>query len=435
MEQSLHLLIVDRQRRNTLVTWHGSRWLLPIVRMPERVRAGPVLLRWAAERGITGHIVGQWLGRAAPEHDAIDWLVVMDAADDRVTAPANLRWTPVAELRSATSCVGYQRWAATSVLATSDLPATLGPFGTMTWMQDVNAWVDDVLGSMHRGTDDAVVPYRTTAYEVVLGLRTTRGVAYFKGLSSDRASEARMSTQLAAMAADVFPRTIALSRRPDGSVWWLMEACPGSTLAAVATRASAARAAAAYARVQQQTVRAIEQGHLTDLAPLDLGPMAIWAADLFDRTDERSHVRCAEVIERSCERVRTARVPNSWITADIDPTNILVHGDEMRFIDLDDSALGPAPIAMATFAMRMKRLAVSCSSDLYRSYERAWKPPLVMHERWRDFEIVSTLADCCLAWTRVVVKTERQEIHGCLGLARDALARRLARVVAARDAA
>jgi hypothetical protein len=434
MEQSLHLLIVDRRRRNALVTWHGSRWLLPIVRMPERVRAGPVLLGWAAEHGITGQIVGQWVGRAAPENDAIDWLAVMDAASERLTAPQNLRWTPLVELRSAASCVDYQRWAAASVLATSKLPATLGPFGTMTWMRDVKTWVDDVVGSLHGSTDDGV-PYRTTAYDVVLGLRTARGPVYFKGLSTDRAPEARISAQLAEMAADAFPRTIAVSKRPDGSVWWLIEACPGSPLAAGATCASAARVSAAYAGVQQQTVRAIEEGGFADLAPLDLTPMAIWASDLIDRLDERPHVPFAAVIERSCECVRAARVPHSWIAGDIDPTNVLMHGDEVRFIDLDDSALGPAPIAMATFATRIKRLGISCGSDLYRSYERAWKPQLVMRDLWRDFEIVSTLVDCHLAWKRVVVKTERQEIHGCLGLAQDTLARRLARVVAAHAAA
>jgi len=283
----------------------------------------------------------------------------------------------------------------------------------------------------HSGTDD-VVPYRTTAYDVVLGLRTARGLAYFKGVSADRAPEVRMSAQLAEMTADAFPRTIAVSKRPDGSFWWLMEACPGSPLAAGATCASAGRVAAAYADIQQQVMRAIEAGGFADLAPLDLAQMAAWAVDLLDRTDERpQRVVCAEAIKRACERVGATCVPRSWICADLDPTNVLLHGDEVRFIDADDSALGPAPIAMAAFATRIKRLGISCGSDLYRSYERAWKPQLVMRDLWRDFEIVSTLVDCYLAWNKVVVKTERQEIHGCLGLARDAIARRLARVVAA----
>jgi len=325
----------------------------------------------------------------------------------------------------------YQRWAVANVLSTSGLPAALGPFGTMTWLRDVQAWVDDVVGASHGGMDD-VVPYRTTAYDVVLGLRTARGLVYFKGLSADRAPEARMSAQLAEMAADAFPRTIAVSKRPDGSVWWLMEACPGSPLAAGATCASAARVGAAYAGVQQQTVRAIEEGGFADLAPLDLAPMAAWAVDLLERTDEEplQPVVCAAAIKRACERVSATCVPRSWICADLDPTNVLLHGDEVRFIDLDDSALGPAPIAIATFATRIKRLGISCGSDLYRSYERAWKPQLAMRDLWRDFEIGSTLVDCHLAWKRVVVKTERQEIQGCLGLARDTLARRLARIVA-----
>jgi hypothetical protein len=432
MEQSLHLLIVDRQRGAALASWHGSRWLLPIVRLPERVRAGPLLLRWAGERGITGQILGQWLGRAAPDNDAIDWLAVMDASGDRLTAPgADLQLTRLAELTSAAACVDYQRWATVRALSTSDLPATPGPFGTMNWFRDVQVWVGDVAGVL-RDVPDAVVPFRTTAYEVVLGLHTTRGLLYFKGLTSDRTSEPELSAQLARIAPAAFPQTVALAKRSDGTAWWLTEACPGSPLGASASRRSVARVAAAHARVQQTSVRAIETGQLGALAPLALAPMAAWARDLLDRQDEkRQPVPGADVVDRACERVGTARVPHGWVAADFDPANVIVHGNDVRFIDLDDSVLGPAPIAIATFAMRMKRRGLEFGGDLYRSYERAWKPQLFIADRWRDFEIVSTLTDCYLGWKRVVEKTERQEIQGCLGLACAALARRLARGVAA----
>jgi hypothetical protein len=434
MQQSLHLLVVDLERREAVAARYGGKWILPILRTPERARAGPLLLEWASQHGIAGLVAGQWLGCVAPSSDTVDWLAVVDArAKDPAGGAASLEWRSLASLAASTAWLTYQQWAIGRVLSTSDLPAVVGPFGTMTWTRDVQGWVEEVTGPLPSGTLDAVVPHRVTAYEVVLEFRTTRGPVYFKGLSSDRAFEARLAAKLADIAPKSFARTLALSTRPDRTVWWLMEACPGSTLAACLTCARAAHVAAAYAHIQQRTMNVVEDGRLGGLVRLELSPMAAWAAALLRETGQQGPSdQCAAAvaaIDDACERASHADVPHSWMSADFDPTNVLIDGDDVRFIDLDDCALGPAPIAVSTFAKRITRLEISCGHELYGNYERAWNPALNVHGRWRDFETVATLVECYHAWGRVKMKTEREEIHGALEPARVALARRLARAV------
>src|SRR5437868_12343752 len=93
MLQTLHLLIVDEERGGALLTRYGRRWLMPVVCLPERVRPGPALLQWAAARGLSARFVGQWLGRAAPDGKAIDWLAVLASSAERaIVSAAGLEW-------------------------------------------------------------------------------------------------------------------------------------------------------------------------------------------------------------------------------------------------------------------------------------------------------------------------------------------------------
>src|SRR5689334_14309184 len=99
MNQSLHVLIVDRERGTALVTRHCGRWLLPIVRSPERLRAGPLVLQWMADRGLRGRVVGQWVGRHSENGDSMDWLIVVDGvADDTAAVETPLCRLPIESL-------------------------------------------------------------------------------------------------------------------------------------------------------------------------------------------------------------------------------------------------------------------------------------------------------------------------------------------------
>ena len=435
MRQSLHLLIVDRGRGEALVTWHGARWLLPILSVPERVRAGPLVLQWAAERRIPGQVIGQWLGRMAQTSDAVDWLTVfLASSQDKRAATSvlsNLHWVPLASLKLSTSWLAYQQWALARALSTAALPQVPGPFGTTTWIDEIQTWLDEVLHPRRARTSETIVPYRITAYEVVLQLRRADRFLYFKGFSPDKAAEAMIASNLSEIAPDSFPRTVALERKPDGTCWWLIEPCAGSVLARDLTCERAVRVIAEYARVQRRVTNYLRHGHQPlPLPTLELSPMASWGTELLRETGEREE--CAwrrDAIQVACERVREADVPHSCVSADLDPANVIVDSDDVRFIDLDDCVLGPAPIAAATFARRTKRLGLSCGNGLYRSYVEAWEPPIEMHDRWCDFDVVSILVECYLSWKRVVIKTGRGEIVDLLEPARGKLVQRLTEAV------
>src|SRR2546425_11480865 len=107
MRQYLHLLVVDRRRRTALTAVYGARWLLPMVSGAERARAAPLALGWAADHGVTGDVVGQWLGRVTPDGAAVDWLIVI-VSDEARSALPGASWTPLGVLRSSPSLLDYQ---------------------------------------------------------------------------------------------------------------------------------------------------------------------------------------------------------------------------------------------------------------------------------------------------------------------------------------
>jgi hypothetical protein len=214
MQQLLHLLIVDRDRREALATVHGSRWLLPIACCTERTRAGPVAARWLVEHGLAAHVIGQWLGRVTPANDAMDWLVVIDARPLRgAAAPPDMRWMPLEHLQTSASLLDYQLWAVEKAVR-GDLPCVAGPFGSMTWFDEAREWMNVIAGPL----TDPPVCYKATPYEVVLGVAVPCGTVYFKGLTGDRVAEATLTSTLAGELPESFARTLALERRPDESV-------------------------------------------------------------------------------------------------------------------------------------------------------------------------------------------------------------------------
>src|SRR6185437_656019 len=103
-----------------------------------------------------------------------------------------------------------------------------------------------------------------------------------------------------------------------------------------------------------------------------------------------------------CENL--AGVQQSWIPMDLDPTNALVDDrGAVRFIDADDSFLGPAPLAMAVFAARCGDRSV------HRTYEQSWSPALSGLD-WAAFERVAIVVQSWLAWTRLERNVARGDV-------------------------
>lgn len=427
MPQLLHLLVVDATRAATLVKWFGSRWLLPGLSCPERARAGLWAIAWAERQGLAVDVVGQWLGRVTSTEDGIDWLVVVRTRQDAsIKPPAALSWMPLDRLTSG-ALLPYQQWAVDHLTRSAGLPSVAGPFGAFTWPDEVTAWVREIAPAF---CTLPAVPLRITAHEVVIGFSDGRGRIYFKGLAPDRSDEARITTALSRLAPDSFSRTRALETRPDGSVWWLAEECPGSAPDGHMPIGRAVGLAQASAGVQQRIAARLPATSL--LPPLSFASAFEWGSGLLRNASPAGRADAAcRMLERAIQHVRSAPVPGSWVSLDLDPRNVLVDdAGAVRFIDLSDSFAGPAPLALAALA---RRITLASDDSLkwpaalerfQRAYEQAWVPQLRPVD-WQMFDAVAGLFDAYLGWKRVLKASERGEVHGAIDLAARRLSRQL----------
>ncbi len=425
MNQALHLLFVDVDRANVLVTWTHGRWLLPILILNERVRPGPYVAAWAGGIGIRARMVGQWLGRPSPNSSSIDWLAVSEVVGGSLHAGAgSFRWLPIHDLASSSCWEAYQRWALTEVGAPDALPSVAGPFGTVSWLRDVEDWVADVLGTPLVET----VPYRTTAHAVAVGFATSRGRVFLKGTSVESGRNVRSVYELCKEHPGSFAATLAFCPRPDRSVWWLTSECPGAALADESSVENIARVAAACGQLQRTALRDMPE-IVARLPQVDTGALAQWGkALLFDFRAEGTLELYERSIERACAAVASID-SHSLIHVDVDPSNVFLQENEVRFIDLDDLHRGPSPLIASMFADTLGRAGIgpceypTLSQVVYDAYERDLPSTSGLKYLWPALRVVSTLFTSHLSWTRVQIKVQQGEVHGVDNCVRAALAR------------
>ena len=430
MDQCLHLLVVDPREDFILIDWHRGRWLLPVFGSRERVRVGPLAQRLADRRGIGGHVVGQWLGRVSTSPDVVDWVVVVRASVASVH-PGSSTWISPRALLAADPVIEYQRWALEKMLAGRRGLRVRGPFGHPEWPDAVHAWVASTAGTV---TTRQIVPYRMTAHAIVMMLPTSIGPLYVKGLSS--ADEAALTIALSSLAPASFPRTHAVERGLHGETWWLMHACAGSTLSSDPTVERARLVARECGRLQRDLPAAV----LDRLVPVDAARAAAWSAERLQSLGTDSEVdRCVDLIQTACADVAHARTPVAWTPLDLDPGNVILEDGQVRFIDIDESYRGPAPLAVATFVRRLRRLssgAVAAGSEqsIYAAAEQGLGMSPLGGRLWRAFEIVSMVLEMESGWRQVLKNIERNELHAPLELIERRIAQRLLRAVAGKQA-
>lgn len=180
-------------------------------------------------------------------------------------------------------------------------------------------------------------------------------------------------------------------------MWWLMDACPGRELAMSFSLERVTRVARAYAQVQHHIGGALV-GVCGDAMPrFDAGSLPGWMRSMFDGDLKESLTDAvASAAATWCADVGRACVPASWVALDLDPTNVLVDEDAVRFIDLDDAMFGPAPFGIATFVRRCtSRLrrdpAHGDATGLLDAYSQVWQPRLSFGPSCQSFDG----PDCC----------------------------------------
>lgn len=435
MNQFLHLLLLERSTRRALVTNRAGLWILPVICAPETSRAGLVVREWLRQRGARGVVVGQWLGRVSPRQTALDWLVIVTVrGEDLRDTDRTLDWVEGESLVLGHSAVDYQQWAVARTLATGDGPAVPGPFGDLTWPDRVTMWVSEALNVDLFAAGAEATWHRSSPYEVVVEWWMPQGRWFFKGLASHRRGEAEATRRIAALLPDWFPRTVALEIRSPDTAWWLMQGCPGILLAERLTPRGALCAARAYATVQQQLIRVLADGVESPFPLLDLSMTQAWALQMLSDQDRVKDRQLTAIVD-ACGAVIASADEISWVAPDLDPTNVLIDHGQVRFIDLDDAALGPAPLGMATLARRLQTvrsdgpLGQASMTTAVEAYCQAWSPPLELERRWSSFALISQILECQLAWHRVVNASRRGDIHGALELARSVTIQRVLRAV------
>jgi hypothetical protein len=428
VEQCLHLLIVDRSEDLVLVDWHQGRWLLPVFGSRERQRVAPLSVRHTARRGVAADAVGQWLGRVSASLDATDWLVVVRTRTVSNGGAASAGWRSPRSLRAESAVLEYQHWALDRTLACGERPRVPGPFGHPDWTDPVYAWIEKTAGTLAR---DDIVTYRISAYAVVMKLPPSSGTMYFKGLAPP-AGEAALTLALSRLAPRSFARTHALETGQGGELWWLTNECPGTTLARAPSLDGAVSVAEECGRLQ----RTLSSSLLDGLTPVVPEMAAAWSLALLQTSGAVRLIddACARIYA-ACRDVVSADEPIAWVPLDLDPSNVLLDRGQVRFIDLEESHRGPAPLAIATFARRFSRLTSArpvpsdFSRRIYSAYERGRRRPALAPSLWHAFEIVSMLLEMHAGWRRVLRNIERGELHAPLEFIERRLAHRLMRHV------
>lgn len=425
MKQVLHLLVIDASGERALGTELASKWLLPSCCCPERVRAPQRAARLLAQSGLHTDTAGQWLGRLSPDARSIDWLIVARAHGE---CGRPLSWLPLRRLLSSAGLMDYQAWA----IARAHYGGTIagpGPFGALTFLDEVRNWIREVTSDAAIG--DATI-YRASAWEVVLGVAVGRRRVFFKALTPERRREPMLTSRLSESFPDAFARTLAFSRRADGTIWWLTDACDGRALSECMTPADLKRCISTFARIQRSLT---ESDTLAlGLPRLDLEAVGSWTTSLLDEAREG---RAVEIVDRALGEMARTDLPRRWILLDLDPANVIVSSDGEAFIDLDDSFVGPGPLAAALFARRVAQVSNSTRVSfrvayVYEAYEAAARMRLGA-QTWRALDIAACATTAYLGWERLCLAASRREICGELTAVRTRLAQKLGAAIRSSD--
>jgi len=400
MQQFLHLLIVDR-RRAALIQTVGRRWMLPIVACTERARAPIVASRWLIDRGLTGIVAGQWLGRMTTNGHSIDWLMAI--AIDALRDSPPCRAASIDGIEAAKAVLDYQAWAVAQVATRGELHVS-GPFGSLDWIDEACSWIEGT------GLERLRSPtcFRASANHVVLGLRSGSAEVYFKGVASDRAPDLHATAAAAQACPRSFPRTLALEEI-SGSTRWLLESCPGVPLARCRDNDDAVRVASDIGRVQRSV-------------DLDSCPSFLNLSDILEGADgllDRTGLPALSSAARSAfDEVMS--LSKGWTPLDLDPSNVFVDERQIRYIDLEPR-ITAMPMALSTFARRLV-----ATGGLLQALRRAYESASGERIPWQSVDLVSEITEVVTGWRKVLLNVECGEVSGPLDGVERAAAKRLA---------
>ena len=212
-----------------------------------------------------------------------------------------------------------------------------------------------------------------------------------------------------------------------------MESWPGVPLSARLTDASIAHAAAECVRMQERIgdVRCLRPA----LPRLDAVALTRWSRDIVDPSRDR---QATDAIDRAVDDVVAAGFADRWLPLDLDPANILLDDqDRVAVIDLDDSFVGPAPLAAAPLVRRVRararRGATASGADVVRvAYERMSQRPMTPR-LWKALDTLAVVIEARLACQRLETGRARGALQGPVDILVDRIRTSLVRTVSSTD--
>jgi hypothetical protein len=357
-----HIVACDRRADHVLAGESCGRWILPSV----TVNVGQSLLatvaRALARLGIRGNIVHEARMADGWQPDRLHsyCAVVMEASRRNATLRAIPSLDP-------TQAVWTVQSTAVNLVRTR-LQSPSAPF------DDVNEHVRAMewMGAQIRIPDPdpgATTAHRRSRFHAVTSVRTPRGDVYFKAGPGRVNAEAGLTQVLRRLLPEVFAETLAHDPERE---WWLYAGVPGFPLSESFTEQDGLLAVRTLARTQIRVCG--ERAMAAQLKGRELTGRILFAranetvAQLSRKTPARSKAvdrgpsdaavlwsSIKEDVARCCDSLDVLQLPPTWVPSDFWSANILRDHSATRLIDVEDSYLGPAPLAVWRFLTDIDR--------------------------------------------------------------------------------
>lgn len=347
--RSLYHLVLRSNRVFLKGTAGGA--LLPICRLRSRERAEPVVYAVAQQLGCPGIPVIVW----PVEYDAIyrelHWACLFDVAASQY----HRRLEPVSDDTCDRWALPVQARCLKAIVAlTSGHTATGRDFVLRAnWPARLQNWLADerVTGSSEPPSTFSVVALAPT--RVVVRIPVGRDVRFARVSSMPTCMDIPASQWLSSCARPLTPAPLAV----NGDWSMVLQRAVDGTPVLASDRTAVAHLmrtlVEAQSHLQASVASNIHMSRLT--AGLIDTTMRRLLAKVCTQMDDALYVERASMVTTLSERLisvltmASAGAASTWVPLDLDFGNVIMEKGSPQIIDLEESCIGPAPLAVAAF--------------------------------------------------------------------------------------
>jgi Phosphotransferase enzyme family len=387
IEHETYRVIVLRQNgTEVLVVPNGGRLMLPSVEVP----------RWQrVAENLTEAVRSEWgeevvcLFEPAAQPPADDG-VARYLAVEHLCTPSNsqipTRWLPISALCQ-DSLVEVRDYAAikqvTAMCNGSLDGVTAGPFAQFGWFRELRNWIESVIEPAGFHVNGDFRQLNASPTFSLVRFETSGPPVWFKAVGEPNQREFPITCLLAQYFPEYLPRILA--RRPDWN-GWLTSEVRGKLLSDVQEQVLWEQAAAAFARLQIQSVDRGSQ--ILGAGARDLGAAALSKhiqpfMSVVERLMGRQTkvpppvlnrddlVLLADSLQNGIGALEATGIPETLGHLDLNPGNIIVSADRCVFLDWAEAYVGN-PFFSLEYLVQHARRAFGADSSVTKEMTRAY---------------------------------------------------------------